>query len=136
MKKCDKSGHTRVYYSNGKSDCYQCKLASAAKSRAKPENRLRKNLYEAKRRQMPGYKEELAEKHRLRKYGIKEKPTGLCEICRAKPATVVDHDHESGQFRGFLCRICNVWLAVYENKMFMANAAEYVKNKVEVSVKK
>ena len=62
--------------------------------------------------------------------------TLLCEICRAKPATVVDHDHESGQFRGFLCRICNVWLAVYENKMFMANAAEYVKNKVEVSVKK
>lgn len=136
MRKCNKDEHVRIYYSNGKSDCHQCKLISAAKSRAKPENKQKKNAYEAKRRSMPGYKERLAEKQRLRKYGIKERPTGLCEICKNKPATVVDHDHQTGQFRGFLCRICNVWLAVYENKVFMANAAEYVKSKVEASVKK
>ena len=136
MKKCNKKGHTRVYYSTGKSDCYQCKQISAAKSRAKPEVRAKKLAYEAKRRAEPGYKERIAATQRKRKYGVKEAPSGLCEICKKKPATVVDHDHKTGEFRGYLCVICNVWLAVYENKQFMANAAEYVKSKVEVSVKK
>lgn len=35
---------------------------------------------------------------------------GRCAICRNRPASIrfaVDHDHESGQVRGILCKRCN-----------------------------
>ena len=136
MKKCNKEGHTRVYYSTGKSDCYECKKISAAKSRAKPANKARKNAYEAERRKQKGHKEHIAKLNRLRKYGVGKPPSGMCEICKVKRAKVIDHDHVTGEVRGYLCIICNVWLAVYENQDFMANAAEYVKSKVQADVQK
>ena len=49
--------------------------------------------------------------------------TQLCEICGhalelgigAKPyAAHIDHDHKTGQFRGFLCQRCNQQLGHYE----------------------
>jgi hypothetical protein len=131
MRRCTKQGHTRVYYSTGKSDCYECKKVNAAKSRMKPENRARKNAYEAKRRSMPGYREHIAKLSRMRKYGTDKTPNGICEICKKKPAKVIDHDHTTGDVRGYLCIICNVWLAVHENAEFNINAAEYVKSKLK-----
>lgn len=35
---------------------------------------------------------------------------GMCEICDKKPATCIDHDHESGVVRGRLCTSCNISL--------------------------
>jgi hypothetical protein len=32
---------------------------------------------------------------------------GPCEICLVRQAEVVDHDHDTGLFRGFLCGLCN-----------------------------
>jgi hypothetical protein len=31
----------------------------------------------------------------------------LCECCQQRPATHLDHDHETGKFRGWLCNYCN-----------------------------
>ena len=32
---------------------------------------------------------------------------GYCEICGEDKRLVIDHDHETGTFRGWLCRQCN-----------------------------
>ena len=34
-------------------------------------------------------------------------PPPLCEICEEEPATCCDHDHRTGDFRGWLCSPCN-----------------------------
>lgn len=32
---------------------------------------------------------------------------GLCPICAVRPATHIDHDHDTGAVRGLLCNYCN-----------------------------
>jgi hypothetical protein len=34
-------------------------------------------------------------------------PPDLCEICERAPPVHCDHDHRTGKFRGWLCRMCN-----------------------------
>ena len=49
------------------------------------------------------------------KYGLEknqmdhiiESQGGMCPICSKRPATHVDHDHDSGEVRGLLCNYCN-----------------------------
>ena len=37
-------------------------------------------------------------------------PAAACEICRSEGSTVLDHDHVTGKFRGWLCSRCNLGL--------------------------
>lgn len=37
-------------------------------------------------------------------------PTGSCPICLKVKKLVWDHDHDSGNFRGWICRSCNAAL--------------------------
>ncbi len=58
---------------------------------------------------------------KAQKYGITEKQllTGLagsCNICGSR-AEVVDHDHASGTFRGFLCNRCNLGLGHFADSV-------------------
>lgn len=42
---------------------------------------------------------------------------------------VLDHDHEDGHFRGYICNYCNVGLSrFFENIEAMENAIKYLKN--------
>jgi len=43
-----------------------------------------------------------------------ESSDGLCAICYEVPATVIDHDHETGRVRGALCYRCNTGLGHVE----------------------
>lgn len=39
---------------------------------------------------------------------------GMCELCKVKPWSDIDHDHGDGRVRGLLCHKCNVSLHVIE----------------------
>lgn len=61
---------------------------------------------------------------------------GLCDICGRPPSEVgqkkrlsVDHDHETGKFRGFICHNCNVALGlVYDSIDTLAAMIDYLMN--------
>jgi hypothetical protein len=49
-----------------------------------------------------------AQRHRLAE--IVGPQAHACEICRREGPTILDHDHTTGAFRGWLCRTCNLSL--------------------------
>ena len=55
-------------------------------------------------------------------------PEGVtCELCGAA-GVVYDHDHETGQFRGWLCGTCNTGLGRFKDDPdLMERAADYVR---------
>lgn len=78
------------------------------------------------------------ETHRLKHtYGIDRKTYeqmyqdqgGVCKIC-SQPCTqalAVDHDHETGEIRGLLCRACNTGLGLFkDNPALLQNALDYL----------
>ena len=38
---------------------------------------------------------------------------GRCAICRKMVDLVVDHDHQTGAFRGMLCKMCNLAIGYF-----------------------
>src|SRR6267378_6813421 len=70
-------------------------------------NRARVNLRRAQRRR--AFTED--------KFGIKYPKEALCGICGKLVSgihLVLDHDHKTGKFRGWLCQGCNLYLGYYE----------------------
>ena len=54
---------------------------------------------------------------------------GLCALCRTRPATQVDHDHETGAVRGILCLLCNAGLGAFgDDPKIIASAIEYLES--------
>jgi hypothetical protein len=73
--------------------------------------------------------------HLSRRYGITADEAdhllrlqdGLCAICRAAPASHVDHDHATGAVRQLLCFNCNGGLGQFkDNPVALRAAAAYV----------
>ena len=70
---------------------------------------------------------------RFRRFGISEPERqarlsdngGQCEIC-GKPGFYLDHDHATGEMRGFLCNPCNLMLGKYENEEWRASVERYL----------
>jgi hypothetical protein len=56
-----------------------------------------------------------------------ELPSGHCEICGKHAKKLrFDHDHETGEFRGWLCHRCNVGLRYIEESTYMHAALSYL----------
>lgn len=52
---------------------------------------------------------------------------GSCFICHSEEDLVVDHDHDTGDVRGILCRKCNSGLGMFkDNPELLTKAAEYL----------
>lgn len=55
-------------------------------------------------------------RRKLTALGITEVDIALCGdkcyICQRQVKLVIDHNHETGKFRGMLCTACNVYLGV------------------------
>jgi hypothetical protein len=58
---------------------------------------------------------------------LKARFDGLCWICRHAEATVVDHDHATGQVRGALCGGCNRALSWLEREGWLPKALAYLR---------
>jgi len=53
---------------------------------------------------------------------------GRCEICAEQTTVVWDHDHATGDHRGWLCRRCNKALGAFRDDVgLLHRAAEYLK---------
>lgn len=48
---------------------------------------------------------------------------GLCALCRERPPTDVDHDHDSGAVRALLCHACNIGLGFFGDSIEQLQAA-------------
>lgn len=69
------------------------------------------------------------EVYRWSKYGL-DGPIEMsaCEICSVTDDLVIDHCHDTGQFRGVLCRTCNLALGgLKENLELIKRALKYAK---------
>ena len=54
----------------------------------------------------------------------------LCEICRIRPADRYDHNHETNEFRGWLCNGCNSGLGQFgDNPEVLKRAYFYLKKR-------
>lgn len=65
--------------------------------------------------------------YRWSKYGLSG-PIDMdaCEICDEKDDLVIDHCHDTGKFRGVLCRNCNLGIgSLKENKDVIRKALKY-----------
>jgi hypothetical protein len=80
------------------------------------------------------YRERENLKHLLRNRGIsmadyeslRERSGGMCEICRKRKATCVDHDHKTGEVRGMLCSAHNAGLGMMEDGALFDAAKQYL----------
>ena len=52
----------------------------------------------------------------------------LCQICGSSEKICFDHDHETGEFRGWICARCNLVLGhVKDNADLLESLAKYIK---------
>jgi hypothetical protein len=84
---------------------------NSAKYRADPANREKTREY------MRAWRAKNAEKIRAdqrQRYGIKDAPGdvrhGACQVCTRVRRLYLDHDHDTGLIRGWLCYGCNVFI--------------------------
>ena len=66
------------------------------------------------------------------RYGVSrdewhEKIAGGCSLCGSFEDCRMDHDHETGGFRGVLCHRCNIGVGVFhDDPQLLRKAAEYL----------
>ena len=59
-------------------------------------------------------------------------PTKPCEICGKVVKLVIDHNHETQKFRGFLCSMCNSGLGYFGDDLsVLKSAVEYLERSQE-----
>ena len=61
---------------------------------------------------------------------LKEKNNGICPICNKRKASAIDHDHDTGKVRGYICNKCNLGLHYIEDKQLKANMESYLKGEM------
>ncbi len=62
-----------------------------------------------------------------------EKRCGPCQVCTLPTAELHwDHDHETGEFRGWLCHSCNVALGLFKDSpLILKSALQYLEPQPE-----
>ena len=88
----------------------------------------------------PVYRRNVRNSSLMKKFGIKhdyyeklsEEQNHVCAICGGKENSYkkflhIDHNHETGEIRGLLCRNCNNGLGCFkDNKDYLKQAIEYL----------
>ena len=137
---CIKCGEVKntdeFYFARRKSDNYQLRSANECKACSL---KNRKEHYEQNR-------DRILANHRFRSYGLSKEEylemldnqNGTCAICKREEwarasvtnkvkALAVDHNHETGNVRGLLCRSCNLAIGYFEdNPKSLDEAIKYL----------
>ena len=122
--------------------CYKCgvvkNIGEFYKNKSKKDG-LDNRCKECSRKHHRGYQAKNGDAHsgyqRKWKYGLSEEILQLlikneipCMTCGSKENVCVDHCHETGIIRGFLCRNCNISLGMMkENSNNIERLAKYAK---------
>lgn len=74
------------------------------------------------------------DKEAVYQYLLERENTSVCDICQQECSTgnnlSLDHDHETNEIRGLLCKKCNSGLGMFNDSVkLMELATEYLKNK-------
>src|SRR2546422_1662510 len=65
-----------------------------------------------------------------RKHPPRKPKLGTCQICEGNGPVDFDHDHQTGEFRGWLCRKCNLMLGlVKDSPSVLRSAAMYLEER-------
>jgi hypothetical protein len=73
-----------------------------------------------------------AERSRVDRYGTtlkdltEKQGSDICPLCLIRKADSVDHDHETGEVRGAICRKCNLILHYIDDAEWRARAEAYI----------
>ena len=96
----------------------------------------RKRYHQQKYRDNPAYRTHVKDRERARQrlYRVGSLPNveeTLCEICggdNGKRAIHLDHDHKTGEFRGWLCSNCNTGIGMFaDDPDRLEEAARYLR---------
>lgn len=145
-----KRGHNLSVFAKPRSDgqrycgeCHKeqgsiaCKKQSIKDTRAEyqKEHREQCREYSKKHYHENGGKKTSRMKHIKSKYGLLYDPVPEqpeCGICHTtdfkKRGPMIDHNHETGKFRGILCNHCNVGLGFLNTKEKLSNAIKYLQD--------
>jgi hypothetical protein len=59
---------------------------------------------------------------------------GVCSICGETKKLQVDHDHDTDNYRGLLCRECNLGLGLFsDNITSLLNAVAYLRERTNAT---
>lgn len=108
--------------------CKRCKIENgrSPEKKQKNKNRWKKYIavpenreYERKRSLIKYHRDprKIRDQVLKRKLGISLKKferTKKCVLCKQKGRLVADHNHESGNYRGAICHMCNLMVAWFE----------------------
>ncbi len=53
-----------------------------------------------------------------------EKQKGICALCNEPKQLFIDHEHNTGQVRGLLCRNCNLGLGFFKDNLILLDKAK------------
>lgn len=61
---------------------------------------------------------------------LKEKYDGICPICNKRKANAIDHNHITGEVRGYICSKCNLGLHYIEDLELKNNMEKYLRGEM------
>lgn len=127
-------------FHKGSDRCKSCAKIYAAKYRAANKEKAQASSKASYNKNREAHLKRMKERHFEREYGLLKfeyellfvKQNNSCAICgkvsgKGSDKLVVDHDHETGQVRGLLCRLCNTSLGGFkDNKDLLKQAINYL----------
>lgn len=125
---CVRGHNTYAFGRDLKSRCLRCRYEDHVAERRKDPQRRARCTKEARRREPEKFRRRARIRQGIKNLPLSEPPSGHpCDICD-EPVRVprCDHNHKTGNFRGWLCNSCNTGLGHLEKPGWLHQANAYL----------